>query len=486
MRQLLVENFLLALAGGMAGAAFAAASVQVFRSLAPANFPRLAELRAEPVLLLIAFVLSALAGTLFGLAPAISTVRADLNPAIRNNNAAASAPARMLSLRNILVVAEVALALVLLTGSGLMVQSMVRLLGVDTGLRIDHLVTGELTLPKPRYASRDEQQIFEQRLLESLQAQSQFSGVALTNTPVFSGQVFNLRHFDPSLMGINEEPINFEASMVTPGFFETLGIRVLRGRVFSKHDVKGSSPVVIINESVARRFFPGQDPIGRLLKFSADDPKEQYQVVGLVADTRDTSLDAGLRTQVYFSLLQLPFERVYVLARSSLDPATAISSVRGVVESVDQDLPLRKARTVEENISATVAQPRFRTWLLSIFAIAGLVLTLIGIYGVISYSVRQRTREMGIRIALGAQPGSLLGLVLRQAAVLAVTGAVCGVIGSLLLMRLLASQLFEIKPGDPITLIGAALLMVIVALAGSYIPARRATKVDPMIALRYE
>jgi ABC-type antimicrobial peptide transport system permease subunit len=157
-----------------------------------------------------------------------------------------------------------------------------------------------------------------------------------------------------------------------------------------------------------------------------------------------------------------------------------------VVESVDQDLPLRKARTVEENISVTVAQPRFRTWLLSIFAIAGLVLTLIGIYGVIAYSVRQRTREMGIRIALGAQSGSLLRLVLRQAVILAVTGAVCGVIGSLLLMRLLASQLFAIKPGDPVTLIGAALLMMIVALAASWIPARRATKVDPIIALRYE
>ena len=486
VRQLLIESLLLALAGGMAGAVFAAAGVQLFRILAPQDFPRLAELRAEPALLLIAFVLSALAGILFGLAPAMSTVRADLNPAIRDSSAATSAPARMLSLRNILVVAEVALALVLLTGSGLMVQSMVRLLSVDTGLRTDHVLTGELTLPKAQYGSRDTQRIFVQRLLESLQAQSQFSGVALTNTPVLTGQLFNLKHFDPSVMGINEEETNFEAITVTPGFFETLGIRLRRGRFFSKNDVKGSSPVVIINESVARRFFPGKDPIGRLLKFSPDDPGQQYLVVGMVADTRDTSLDAGFRTQVYFSLLQEPWERVQVLVRSSLDPAIALSSVQRVVESVDKDLPLRNARTVEENIAATVAQPRFRTWLLSIFAIAGLILTLIGIYGVISYSVRQRTREMGIRIALGAQSEILLGLVLRQAVVLAVTGAVCGMIGSLLLMRLLASQLFEIKPGDPVTLIGAALLMMIVALVASWIPARRATKVDPMIALRHE
>jgi putative ABC transport system permease protein len=486
VRQLLIESFLLALAGGIAGAAFAAAGVQLFRILAPANFPRLAELRAEPALMVIAFVLSAVAGILFGLAPAMSTVRFDLNRSIRNDTAAASAPARMLSLRGILVITEVALSLVLLTGSALMVQSMVRLLTVDTGLRTDHVLTGELILPKAQYGSGDAQRIFVQRLLESLQAQSQFSGVALSNTPVFSGQLFNLKHFKPSLMGINEEETNFEASTVTPGFFETLGIRLQRGRFFNEHDVEGSSPVVIINESVARRFFPGQDPIGRLLKFSPDDPTQQYQVVGLVADTRDFSLDAGPRTQVYFSLLQEPWERVQVLVRSSLDPAAAVSSVQQVVESVDNDLPLRKARAVEENISATVAQPRFRTWLLSIFAIAGLTLTLIGIYGVISYSVRQRTRELGIRIALGAQAGSLLGVVLRQAVVLAVTGAVCGVIGSLLLMRLLASQLFEIKPGDPVTLIGAALLMMIVALAASWIPARRATRVDPMIALRHE
>ncbi|HEY6305333.1 MAG TPA: ABC transporter permease [Candidatus Angelobacter sp.] len=484
VRQLLIESFLLALAGGMAGAAFAAAGVQLFRILAPANFPRLEELRAEPALMVIAFILSALAGILFGLAPAMSTVRANLNPAIRDSSAATSTPARMLSLRNILVVTEVALALVLLTGSGLMVQSMVRLLSVDTGLRTDRVLTGEVTLPNARYGSKDAQRIFVQRLLESLQSQSQFSGVALSNIPILSG-LQGMITFDPSSMGINEEKTSFEAITVTPGFFETLGIRLQRGRVFSEHDVKGSSPVIIINDSVARRFFPGQDPIGRMLKFGPD-PEDQFQIVGMVADTRDTSLDAGLRTQVYFSLLQEPSPYVQVLVRSSLDPATAISSLQRVVGSVDKNLPIRKARTLEEIISESVAQPRFRTWLLSIFAIAGLTLTLIGIYGVISYSVGQRTRELGIRMALGAQSGSLLGLVLRQAVVLAVTGAVCGVIGSVLLMRLLASQLFEIKPGDPVTLIGAALLMVIVALAASWIPARRATKVDPMIALRHE
>jgi putative ABC transport system permease protein len=236
---------------------------------------------------------------------------------------------------------------------------------------------------------------------------------------------------------------------------------------------------------MARRFFPGENPLGKQLKFDSDD-KTGSQIVGVVADTRDSGLNAPPRLQAYFPLLQNPSELVHILVRSSLDPAAAIAEVQRAVWSVDKDLPLSKTRTMGEVISESVAETRFRTWLLSIFAAAGLTLTLIGIYGVISYSVRQRTREMGIRIALGAQPGSLLGLVLRQAVVLALTGAVCGVIGSLLLMRLLVSQLFEIKPGDPVTLIGAALLMMIVALAASWIPARRATKVDPVIALRYE
>ena len=484
VRQLLIESFLLALAGGMAGVVFAAVGVRVFRIMAPAGFPRLEVLQAEPAIMLIAFILSALAGILFGLAPAISTVRSDLNPAIRNDSAASTGPARMLSLRSILVVTEVALALVLLTGSALMVQSMVRLLSVDTGLRTDHLVTGELTLPKGQYDTEEAQLVFWQRLLESLQAQSQFSGVALTNTAVLSGRL-GLKSFDPSVMGINEEKTNFEALTVSPGFFETLGIHLLRGRFFGRHDVKDSPLVAIINESAARRFFPGQDPIGRVLKFSPE-PEDQYQIVGLVADTRDTSLDAGLRLQAYFSLLQEPSERVQVLVRSSLDPTIAVSSVQRIIGAVDKDLPLNKARTMEEIISASVAQPRFRTWLLSIFAFAGLTLTLIGIYGVISYSVRQRTKEMGIRIALGAQSGSLLRLILRQAIILAVIGAGCGVIGSLLLMRLLASQLFEIKPGDPLTLIGTVLMMMIVALAASWIPARRATKVNPITALRQQ
>jgi len=484
LRQLLIESLLLAMAGGVAGAGLAIAGVRLFRALAPAGFPRIEELRTEPVTLLIALIVSALAGILCGLAPALTITRGDLNLPIRDNSAASSAPVRLFSLRSFLVVAEVALALVLLTGSALMAQSMMRLLRVDTGLTTDHLLTGEMTLPKALYDSKDSQHLFLERLLQALQARRQFSGAVLTNSPLLTGSV-TVTSFNPALLGSTEKKTTIEIRSVTPDYFSTLGIRIQRGRIFNERDTAGALSVALINEAMARRFFPGQDPLGKPLKFDADD-KTPSQIVGVVADTRDSGLNAPPRLQAYFPLLQNPSERVYILVRSSLDPAAAIAEVQRTVWSVDKDLPLSKTRTMGEVISESVAEPRFRTWLVSIFAIAGLTLTLIGIYGVISYSVRQRTREMGIRIALGAQSGSLLGLVLRQAVVLTVTGAVIGIIGSLLLMRLLASQLFEIKPGDPVTLIGAVLLMMIVAVAASWVPARRATKVDPMIALRYE
>jgi len=484
LRQLVIESLLLAMAGGVAGAVLAIAGVRLFRVLAPAGFPRIEELRTEPITLLIALMVSALAGILCGLAPAMTITRGDLNVPIRDNSAASSAPVRLVSLRSFLVIVEVALALVLLTGSALMAQSMMRLLRVDTGLTTDHLLTGEMTLPKALYDSKDSQHLFLERLLQALHARPQFSGVVLTNSPLLTGSL-TVSSFDPAVLGSSEKKTTLEIRSVTPDYFSTLGIPIQRGRIFNERDTTGSLSVALINEAMARRFFSGKDPIGKQLKFDADD-KTGSQIVGVVADTRDSGLNAAPRLQAYFPILQNPSERVHILVRSSLDPAAAIAEVQRAVWSVDKDLPLSKTRTMGEVISESVAEPRFRTWLLSAFAFAGLILTLIGIYGVISYSVRQRTREMGIRIALGAQSGSLLGLVLRQAIVLAVTGAVCGAIGSLLLMRLLASQLFEIKPGDPVTLVGATLLMMIVALAASWFPARRATKVDPIIALRHE
>jgi putative ABC transport system permease protein len=482
LRQLLLESFVLAVAGGAAGVALAGAGIRSFRAFAPASFPRLEEVRFEPQIALFAFAFSLLAAVLCGLAPALAASRSDLNLTIRENSVLA--PAGHPRLRSFLVVTEVALALILLTGSALMVQSLVRTLRVDPGLRTDHLMTARVTLSSTRYPSGDAQELFIKRLLEALRAEPQFTGVALSNNSLLAHRS-SLMTFDPSTLGLSDKEVNLESRFTSPGFFSTMGIPLLRGREFTDRDAKGSPEVVMINDSMAKRFFPGQDPLGKMIRLSKDS-KEQYQIIGLVADTRDVHLTSKPRPEIYFPILQDSSNEIMIMVRSPLRPAAVTGLLEKCLWSVDKDEPLRDVSSMAEVISRSVAEPRFRTWLLTAFAAAGLMLTLIGIYGVISYSVAQQTREIGIRIALGAQPGNTLRLVLNQGMRLAVVGAAVGVAGSFLVMRVLANQLYEVKPGDPFTLIGAALAMLAVAIAASYLPARRATHVDPMVALRCE
>lgn len=482
MRQLLLESFLLALSGGAAGLALAVFGINAFRTFAPVDFPRLGELRLEPYVALFAFLISVLAAMLCGLAPALSASRANLNVSIRDNTP--TAPAGRSFLRGFLVVTEVALALILLAGSALMVQSMVRMLRVDPGMRTDHMITAQVTLSPTRYPSDEAQALFTKRLLAALRAQPGISGVAMSNNSILE-HATALLSFDPSVLGSSNKEFNLEARSVSPAFFATLGIPLLRGRDFTDHDVKGAPDVVIINDSMARRFFSGQDPVGRIIKFTRDS-KEQYQIVGVAADTRDIHLSRKPRPEIYFPMLQDPYNELKIMVRSSLDSTAVTRLLQRCLWSLDKDEPLREVRTMAEVISGSVAEPRFRTWLLTAFAVAGLSLTLIGIYGVISYSVSQRTHEMGIRIALGARPSNMLRLVLNHGLRLTLVGAAIGLAGSLLLTRVLENQLYEVKPGDPATLVGAAGAMLLVAIGASYFPARRATRVDPMVALRYE
>jgi putative ABC transport system permease protein len=291
--------------------------------------------------------------------------------------------------------------------------------------------------------------------------------------------------FDPAALGSTDKEVNLEAREISPGFFSTMGIPVLRGREFGDRDQKGAPNVVIINESMSQRFFAQQDAVGRSIKFSPHG-KDSYQIIGVVADTRDIQLNAKPRPEIYFPILQDAGNELRIMVRSSLDPAAVNDLLRNALRSVDKDEALRSVRTMTEVIASSIADHRFRTWLLSAFAAAGLVLTLIGIYGVISYSVAQRTHEMGIRIALGARSGKMLLMVLGHGLRLAALGATIGLLGAFLLMRVLANQLYDIKPSDPVTLIGAAIAMLLVSVGASYVPARRATRVDPMVALRCE
>jgi putative ABC transport system permease protein len=366
----------------------------------------------------------------------------------------------------------------------LMVQSFVRVMKVDTGFRTDHLLTAEMSLSKPRYPSEDAQRLFVQHLLEALNAEPQFSQVAIANGSMMTGNE-SIMSFDPAAMGFHEKTTTLESKSVSPGFFKTMGIPLVAGRWFDERDTQGTPQVAVINQSLARRFFPEQNPLGKTLKFSPA-PDDQFQIVGVVTDTRDIELGMKARLQVYFALLQSRQGPLHLMVRSSGDPLTLAKLLQQRVWSVDKDQPLTKVRSMTQVIAESEAEPRFRTWLLSSFAAAGLSLTLIGIYGVISYSVSQRTRELGIRIALGAQRKDVRRLVLQQGFRLALIGALIGMLGSLGLMRLLARQLYEIKPSDPVTLVGAAMLILAVSLCASYIPSWRATKVDPIVALRHE
>ena len=484
LRQLLVESLLLAFAGGVSGLLVAAAGIGAFRGFAPSNFTRLDEIRLEPAVALIAFAVSTIAGVLCGLAPALHAARVDLNAALKDQTSLSTATPRRLWLRTFLVTSEVALALVLLSGSALMVESFARLMKVDTGFRTDHLLTAQINLASSRYPSGEAQALFLVRLLASLRQERQFKAVAISNHGVLDGRT-SLMSLDKGDLGSTEDHVTVETYSVAPGYLEAMGIPLLAGREFNDRDVKSSPRVVLINQALARRFFPGQDPVGKTANLGSK-PEDNYQIVGVTADIRDIHLDQAARLEMYFPLLQDPSSSLQLMVRSSKDPLTLTRTLQQRVWSVDQDEPLNKVSSMDATIAESVAEPRFRMWLLSAFAVAGLALTLIGIYGVISYSVSQRTQEMAIRIALGAQAEDVRRLILKQAFRLTLMGAGAGIVGSFLLTRFLASKLYQVKPGDPVMLIGAALLMLTAAVLASYIPARRATKVDPMTALRNE
>lgn len=482
LRQLLIESLLLSCIGGAAGILLAVYGIAAYRALAPANVPRLNELHADFTIAWIALALSSITGILCGLAPALHTSRPDLNLALKERLASGT-PTRF-SMRSALVVTEVALALVLLDGSALMVQSMVRMLSVDTGFRTDHMLTAELNLPKSRYATPESQQIFAQQLLDTLHANERLKNVAVSDAPAFHGLRMTTFYGNDSLE-TGGKSTTLQERAVSPEFFETMRIRLISGRIFQQTDIKGAPHVAIINEALMKRYFPGQDPIGKTIQFSPK-AESQVRIAGVVADTRDVQLRAAPRPQIYLSLIQNESQSLNLFIRTSTDPLALATELRKTVWSIDKDQPISHVQSMTEVVSQSVAEPRFRTGLLGVFAAAGLTLTLVGIYGVVSYMAGQRTREIGIRVALGAQRGNVLQLVLGQGVRLTIAGAIVGVLGSLALTRLLKSELFGIKPTDPVTLIGAAVLMLLVALAACYLPARRATHIDPLVALRHE
>ena len=486
VRQLLTESVLLSSIGAALGLALAWAGARLLVNVNANILPRAKEISLDATVVLFTIAVAGLTGVLFGLAPAFHMAKTDLAAAFREGGRGNSIGFRRNALRSALVVGEVALALVLLCGAGLLMRSFYRLQGVDPGFDPHDVLTFRTNLPGAKYKTDEQQEGFYTRALERMRA---LPGVTMAG----AAQIFPLAGDDyilsfvqvgkPPVAQGNEPSAAFYAA--TPGYFGALRIPLKSGRDFTEHDRANAPQVAIISEAMARQFYPNENPIGQRLLIGGDREKPS-EIVGVVGDVRDEGLESKGRPAMYRPAAQTPFTAMYFGVRTERDPAAAIAGVREVIRELDAELPLDAVGTVDGLVETSLSQRRFSMLLMGSFAGLALLLAMVGIYGVMSYSVTQATQEIGIRMALGAKRGDVLRIVLGYAAVLMGAGIVVGVAAALGTGRVLASQLFEVKSYDPVTygLVGAVLAAT--ALAACLIPACRAMRVDPVIALRNE
>jgi putative ABC transport system permease protein len=475
-RQLMVESLVLAIAGGAAGLVLAAWGVELLLALAPEKLPRLNEVNLDWRVAAIASLATTLVGLLAGLAPAWQSARPQLNEDLKDGGRTGTAAKTRF--RSILVVGEVAAALVLLIGAGLMLTSLARLRSVDPGFRTTSLAAVELPLPQSRYDGPAQGRFYRQ-VLERLQANPATARSAMVFPMPLRGSNASTGveiEGEPEGNRTNRAPA--ELNMVSPEYFETIGLRLIKGRGFTASDADGQLPVVIINERLAKEF-GDVDPIGRRINLG-----DWVTVVGVVSDARRQSLEASPKPNVYLPYQQFTLPFMSVVVQTDGAPAAVGSAVKAVVREVDPDLPVETVRTIEQIIELSTGQPRFRTLIIAAFAALALLLAAIGIYGLVSFSVSQRTAEMGVRLALGASPRQVGALVLRQGLALAMLGIVIGVVAAAVGARLVSSLLYETSATDPTVYGGLALLLLTIAALACYVPARRAMRVDPMRALR--
>lgn len=488
LRQLLTESLLLSTLGGLFGLVLGTTGIRAILVLAPPNIARLNETTLDGRVLLFTVVVSLVSGIIFGLAPAWRASWLDFARTLNASGRSGSARGWQRT-HGLLVAGEVALAVVLLTGAGLMAQSFLRLQAVDLGFQPQHLTAFDVGLYGEKYGSGERQRQFYREAVERLgKLPGIRSAAAISSLPLGGPEQIDLLYAEGQPLPSAENTPNAETRRTTPGYFETMGMALLQGRDFTSRDTANQPLVCIINETIARNFFAGTDAVGHRLKLGeTDDHAPWLTVVGVVRDVRSSRPEAKPRPQVYRPLEQDPQNMMTVVVRAGvMSDATLERAIRGEMKSLDPFLPVANYRTMERLVSDAVARPRFTSLLLGLFAVTALALTAVGLYGVVGYAAAQRTREIGIRMALGANARNVLGLILRQGMVPAVVGLVVGLVGSLALTRLLASQLYEVKPTDPATFLGVALFLLSVAMFACWLPARRAAKVDPMVALRHE
>ncbi|HJQ22475.1 MAG TPA: ABC transporter permease [Blastocatellia bacterium] len=491
IRQLLTESVLLAVVGGALGLLLALWGVEALVALSPGNLPRLNEVNLDTRVLLFTFGVSLVTGVLFGLFPALQAANPNLNETLKEGGRGMSESGRGGRARQLLVVAEVALALVPLVGAGLMVKSFIHLQEVNPGFDPDRVLAVEVYLPGTTYKEGEQATAFFQQLMTRVQ---NLPGVeaagAIDTLPLAGGGNVIAFYVEGHMPQPTDKTPDAEYRFVTPEYFKTMNIPLLRGRYLSEQDGPKTPKAFVINDTLARLYFGDEDPIGKRMNLGDEKDPDWHTVVGIVQDTRHEGLNAEPYPQMYATITQESRRSMVLVARTAGDPAKMIPTIRDTVTEMDRTLALNNARTMSQVVSESIARPRFNMLLMTLFAVVALVLAGVGIYGVMAYSVTQRTHEIGVRMALGASSTDVLRMVVRQGLGLTLVGVGIGLAGAFVITKLIASLLtgllFQVGTHDPLTFVGIAVLLVLVALAACLIPARRATKVDPMIALRYE
>lgn len=485
LRLLLGESLLISLAGGFLGLLLALWGTDALIALAPENIPRLNEVGIDVPVFVFTLTVALLTGVIFGLIPALHSARPDLNEALKEGTRGSTGSVAGKRTRNVLVAAEVALSLVLLIGAGLMIKSLLKLQQVSLGFNPDNLLTANLTLSRSKYAEDRQQVAFFQDALQRIQSlpgvQSVAATTALPLTVTVSGSDFRIEgHPEPE----EGQEMIINTSSVSPDYFRTLGVHLIKGREFSDRDRSEAPMAAIINNDFARVYFSNEDPIGKRISF--DDRQSYFSIVGVTEDVKRFGLDSNTKPEVFLPYLQSPSPSMSFVIRSSVDASALAAAVKSQIQMIDKDLPLDEAKTMNQLLAESNSGRRFNMLLLSVFAAVALLLALVGIYGVMSYTVAQRTHEIGIRVAIGAQASDVFRMVISHGMVLTLIGIVVGLLAAFGVTRLMTTMLFGVEATDPTTFIGIALLVALVAFVACYIPGRRATKVDPLVALRYE
>ena len=482
IRQLLAESLVLALAAGALGLALAVAATRLASRSDQLNLPRAGEIHVDWQTLAFMLAVSVITAIFFGLLPSLQASKPDLNAILRESGRGTAGSVRRNRVRSALVISQVAVSMILLIAASLLGRSFLTLERVDPGFDRRHVLTMQVTLPAAKYAATSEKNNFFREALRQISAAPGVeSASASLSLPLNSNVMVPIQVVGDALLPFGKRPLAYWQS-ITPDYFKTFGTRLVRGRFFTEHDNENGAGAAIVNETLARRFWPNQDAVGKHLIVARAEL--HVEVVGVVADVKTSTLDADTGGELYSPYDQRPWPAMYIEVKTTGNPLALAGAVRTQIARVDGDLPVTNVRSMEDVVADSFAQQQTTLWLLGAFAVIALLLASIGIYGLVAYSVEQRRQELGIRRALGARPSDILGLVLGEGLALTVAGVAVGLGGAFLVSRALAAMLFEVSPTDPLIFAGMALLFVAVALIASYLPARRALDVDPAVALR--